>query len=135
VKEWKYKKRDTRTEKAKWRGIWMQYFYYITDLSLPVMMTIIGYVFLKYPPKEINSLYGYRTARSMRNVETWAYAHRMCGKIWIKAGPLLFVLVFFSKTFLKINEELLSLIHMGVLIFALLSTIFLVENMMKRKFR
>lgn len=112
----------------------MLYFYYITDLSLPVMMTVLGYVFLKYPPKKINCFYGYRTARSMRNVETWAYAHRMCGKIWIKAGPLLFVLILFSKTFLKISEELLSLIHMGVLIFILFSTIFLVESRMKRKF-
>ena len=112
----------------------MHCFYYITDLSLPAMMTVIGYVFLKYPPKEINSIYGYRTARSMMNMETWAYAHRMCGKIWIKAGPVLFVLILFSKLFLKINEESLTLIHMGVLIFVLLSSIFLVESKMKKKF-
>ena len=38
------------------------------------------------PPKEINAMYGYRTAMSMKNKETWKYAHRCCGKLWYVSG-------------------------------------------------
>ena len=41
------------------------------DLLIPAIMVGIGARFLKHPPKTINALYGYRTARSMKNQETW----------------------------------------------------------------
>ena len=31
-------------------------------------------------------MYGYRTAMSMKNKETWKYAHRCCGKLWYVSG-------------------------------------------------
>ena len=40
-------------------------------------------------PKSINSLYGYRTARSMKNQQTWDFAHRVCGKLWSRAGAVM----------------------------------------------
>ncbi len=46
----------------------------------------MGWLFLKKPPKEINSLFGYRTDRSMRSMEAWDFAHRYTGKIWLVGG-------------------------------------------------
>lgn len=40
----------------------------------------------KRPPKKINSFYGYRTAMSMKNRETWEFAHKHCGKLWSAWG-------------------------------------------------
>ena len=41
--------------------------------------------------KEINAFYGYRTSMSMKNADTWAYAHRYCGKIWYICGWVLLI--------------------------------------------
>ncbi len=41
------------------------------DLLLPLLMALLGRRFRTHPPKEINGVYGYRTARSMKSRETW----------------------------------------------------------------
>lgn len=58
----------------------------VSDLLIPVVMIGFGRVFLKYPPKEINGIYGYRTAMSMKNKMTWEFAHKYCGKLWYICG-------------------------------------------------
>lgn len=65
-------------------GFWL--FMLATNLLIPVIMIGIGWYFLKKPPKKINPLFGYRTTRSMKNAETWAFAHQTCGKIWVRWG-------------------------------------------------
>ena len=51
--------------------------------------------------KKINYFYGYRTTMSMKNKDTWEFAHKFCGRLWFKWGlvllpasviPLIFVL-------------------------------------------
>ena len=41
-------------------GFWI--FMLVMDLLIPVTMVFIGKRFQKKPPKEINGIYGYRTA-------------------------------------------------------------------------
>ena len=36
-----------------------------------------GRVMLKHPPKEINNFFGYRTAMSRKNRDTWDFAHAL----------------------------------------------------------
>ena len=36
--------------------------------------------------ENVNSVLGYRTARSMQDRETWRFAHEHCGKLWWKIG-------------------------------------------------
>lgn len=59
------------------------------DLLIPVAMIIIGAIFSKSAPKKINSLYGYRTTMSMKNKDTWEFAHHYFGKLWFKIGIVL----------------------------------------------
>ena len=72
-------------------------------LLIPVCMTGLGRYFLNHPPKEINSLFGYRTTRSMRNQETWAFAHAYSGRFWYRTGrptlalSLLWMALLFGK--------------------------------------
>ena len=56
------------------------------DLLIPFTMIGFGKYFLKKVPKEINMIFGYRTAMSMKNKETWEFAHKYCGKIWYVCG-------------------------------------------------
>ena len=61
------------------------------NVLLPFMMIVIGHIFSKRPPKEINHLTGYRTSMSMKNEDTWVFAHHHCGKIWKIVGTCMLV--------------------------------------------
>ena len=53
------------------------------------MMIGFGFAFLKHPPKRVNYIYGYRTTRSMKNQDTWLFAHQYCGRLWLRWGLVL----------------------------------------------
>ena len=55
-------------------------------LLVPAVMVLFGRVFLRRPPKSINSVYGYRTKRSMASPEAWKFAHETCGRLWLRWG-------------------------------------------------
>lgn len=59
------------------------------SLLTPAVMLLFGWLFMKNPPQDINGVYGYRTPMSMKNRDTWDFAHRYCGKIWFKLGFIL----------------------------------------------
>ena len=65
-------------------GFWV--FMLVCDLLIPIAMIVFGTRFVKKPPSRINSLYGYRTARSMKSQAAWDFAHRYCGKLWRAMG-------------------------------------------------
>lgn len=64
-------------------------FMLVMDLLLPFTMIGFGRYFLKKGPKEINAYFGYRTSMSMKNKDTWKYAHQYCGRIWFVCGWIL----------------------------------------------
>ncbi len=64
-------------------------FMIIMDLLIPATMIFYGKRWIKTPPKNINSLSGYRTSMSMLNMDTWIFAHKYCGKLWYKWGVIL----------------------------------------------
>ena len=61
-------------------------FMLVMDLLIPLTMLVLGRYFMKKAPAEINPIFGYRTAMSMKNRETWEFAHKFCGKIWYVCG-------------------------------------------------
>ena len=65
-------------------GFWI--FMLVCDLLIPIAMIVFGTRFVKKPPSRINSVYGYRTARSMKSQAAWDFAHRYCGKLWRAMG-------------------------------------------------
>jgi uncharacterized membrane protein len=65
-------------------GFWI--FMMIINLLIPSIMIGFGKYFTKNVPKEINNFFGYRTSMSMKNKETWEFAHHYCGKLWLSSG-------------------------------------------------
>ena len=65
-------------------GLWV--FNLVMSMLIPLVMIIGGRLFVVRPPKRINPVYGYRTAISMKNQDTWNFAHRHCGRIWCRVG-------------------------------------------------
>jgi len=53
-------------------------------------MIMGGKMMWMYFPKNINSLVGYRTTRSIKIMDTWKFAHEYRGKLWCKIGWLMF---------------------------------------------
>jgi len=47
---------------------------------------------MKKAPQNINYIYGYRTTMSMKNKDTWNFAHKHCGRIWHYGGMILLAL-------------------------------------------
>ncbi|MBP3414536.1 MAG: SdpI family protein [Clostridia bacterium] len=68
-------------------GFWI--FMLVMDLLFPVIMIVMGRYFMKTSPKEINYIFGYRTNMSMKNKDTWDFAHKYIGKLWFYLGLLL----------------------------------------------
>ena len=71
-------------------GFW--WFMLIMDLLIPCIMIIFGQMFRRHAPRKINPVFGYRTTRSMKNRQTWEFAHHHCGKVWLTAGIALFLI-------------------------------------------
>lgn len=71
-------------------GFWI--FMLVMVLLVPLTMILFGNLFYYKPPKKINSIYGYRTKRSMKNSQTWEFAHEHCGWLWIRFGVVLFLI-------------------------------------------
>ena len=93
---------------------------------------------MKRPPREINGLYGYRTAMSMKNKDTWDFAHRYCGRIWVRWGAILLALTVIPMLcVIRAGVERVSvvaLIIMGVQIAVLIASVFSTERALKRTF-
>lgn len=107
-------------------------------LLIPGCMTVLGRSFVKNPPEEINGGYGYRTARSMRNRETWAFAQRFSGGFWVRAGwPTMAVSLVWMV--LLFGREIDTVANFGLLLTALQMVPFLAvipatERALKRNF-
>lgn len=117
-------------------GFWV--FCTVCCLLIPLVMCGFGWRFLKKPPKKINGFYGYRTTRSMKNQQTWDFAHQMCGKLWFRAGAVMLPLSLLAMLpALRKGVETTGLWLTGVVtiqMVVMLSTIFPVEGALKRKF-
>ena len=68
-------------------GFWI--FMLAMGILFPVVMILFGTMFMKSAPKKINYIFGYRTDMSMKNRDTWEFAHKYIGKLWFRFGLLL----------------------------------------------
>lgn len=47
---------------------------------------VLGLIMQRYPPKQINSFYGYRTSASMKNQQAWDEANRYAARLMTSLG-------------------------------------------------
>lgn len=80
-------------------------FMLFTGLLFPGIMLVMGRVFTKSAPKEINCFYGYRTNMSMKNKDTWEFAHKFLGKLWFRLGWLLLPVTVIPMLFVMGKSE------------------------------
>lgn len=68
------------------------WFLFVCDLLIPITCIVAGRMMWKHCPRNINALFGYRTRRSMQNMDTWKFAHEHCGRLWWNGGWILLLL-------------------------------------------
>ena len=56
------------------------------DLAIPAALVYFGRRMQKQPRRQINDLHGYRTVRSMRNEQTWAFAQDCSSRLLWRLG-------------------------------------------------
>lgn len=62
--------------------MWFWWFLFVCNLLIPAAMIVGGYLMHRHCPHRISGTIGYRTQRSMKNMETWRFAHIYCGRLW-----------------------------------------------------
>jgi len=86
------------------------------------IFTLAGLILIKFPPKKINWLYGYRTPRSMKNQESWDFAQSYSAKEMVKLGGLLLLssilgLIYQPKQHISTIVGLVLIITVAVVLF------------------
>ena len=115
----------------------MIWFNAVMLLLTPGIMMGFGALFMKKPPKTINALFGYRTSRSMKNEQTWGFAHRYIGRLWLWAGAVLGACTLLLLVLFSYSEEAstnLLLWWIWVELIVLMAPIFPTERALKRHF-
>lgn len=117
-------------------GFWI--FMTVCNFLMPALMVIIGKIWLKHPPKSINSSYGYCTPMSQKNQATWDFAQAYCRKLWWKIG---WIMMPFSIIIMipVIGNNVNTIAILGTVIVTVEgiimgSTIFFVERALRKNF-
>lgn len=117
-------------------GFWI--FMLFTDLLIPLIMIGFGRYFLKSAPKEINSIFGYRTTMSMKNKDTWIFAHHYCGKLWYVSGIIsLIITVIALVPVMRETEDTIGTVGgvlCGMQMIPLIGSIIPTERALRRTF-
>ena len=117
-------------------GFWI--FMLAMNLLFPLIMLVMGRYFMKKSPKEINYIFGYRTNMSMKNKDTWDFAHKYFGKRWFRLGWLLIPISVIPMLFvIGKGEDIIGTVGMVVMVIdliLLIVPIFPTERALKKTF-
>ena len=106
---------------------------FIVPLITGSTFLVTGWILRKYPPKEINRLYGYRTGSSMKNQERWDFAQHYSAIELIRMGVILLLLAI-AGVFLPIKAIIGLLVSMAVLFTLIILLILRTEKAIKKQF-
>lgn len=72
---------------------WVELFTRICVMAAPLIMLVLGLIYLFLPPKEANHTLGYRFYFGMGSVEAWRFTQKLAGIIWSSLGLVLSVVM------------------------------------------
>lgn len=98
-----------------------------------LIFLIAGYILLKFPPKKINALYGYRTPNSMKNMERWTFAQTYSARLMIRLG-LLYTFLAIPALFISFRDGVAMFIGLGLLILGAVLLLVLTEKAINQRF-
>ncbi|PVH26378.1 SdpI family protein [Sphingobacterium corticibacter] len=109
---------------------------FIDIILIDLFIVAVPLVLYFFPPKNINSFYGYRTTRSTNNIENWRFAQRHFSKQWMFLAPLTIVvqvlLICFTDHDLRSKSSMILPISMAVYFIGSFICILRTEQKLKR---
>lgn len=98
-------------------------------LALAPLLTLISVIFYRFPPKSINSMYGYRSKRSMASEKAWDFANELSCRLMLW-GCIVLNLVQ-AIAFIFFDVETAALITVAIMVLGLLLIFPIVESRLK----
>jgi uncharacterized membrane protein len=104
----------------------------IPVLTGPIFM-VMAIIMKKFPPRQINGIYGYRTSSSMKSQDRWDFSQIYSANEMIKLG---FLLLLTSLLGLVLNLNEVSEIALGLVLMIIMVVLLVVrtEKAIQRKF-
>lgn len=112
----------------------MKNYTWIINSILPLGIILYGYLYKNVAAKRLSYFFGYKTARTQLSKETWEYANKRVGEIWMKLGAI-YTLVVIAMVFIfpSIREKP-SFIVIALALIVSLIPFPIVEKELKEKF-
>ncbi len=95
-----------------------------------LVFSIAAFISMKFPPKKINGIYGYRTSRSMKSQENWDIAQRYSSRLMLKQG-LVMLAIGGLLIVLPIPDEVSAVISVSLLIISVIVLFVQTEKRLK----
>lgn len=92
--------------------------------------SIAAFITMKFPPKKINGIYGYRTSRSMKSQENWDIAQRYSSRLMLKQGLGILAIAGLLNV-LPLPEEVAAIISVALLILSVIVLFVQTEKKLK----
>ncbi len=92
--------------------------------------SIAAFITMKFPPKKINGIYGYRTSRSMKSQENWDIAQRFSSRLMLKQGLVMLAIAGLLNV-LPLPEEVAAIISVTLLILSVIVLFVQTEKKLK----
>lgn len=104
------------------------------DFFIPVIMMILGGIFILNPPDKVNEHCGYRSDRSVKSTKAWIYANINLGKLWLGFGAITVVILSLLKAFTTFSPQIISLIGILMPVVLMFLSLEIVEEELKINF-
>ena len=106
---------------------------FLIPITSGLIFIIAGFIMLKFSPKKINSLYGYRTKSSMKSLERWNFAQKYSAIEMMKLGGLLALSGLIGLWHYP-DEKIAMFLGLGLMILMVIVLLIRVEKAIKNKF-
>ncbi|WP_240420561.1 SdpI family protein [Paenibacillus periandrae] len=102
-------------------------------LLIGVIFILSGQLLKRKPPKNINAIYGYRTSRSMKNLDLWNEANQYSSKIMINNGYVMIVAGCLVGMGLGVKYQVAAIFSiMGMMLLLIIMMFIQVERRLKQ---
>ncbi len=107
---------------------------FLINFLTGIIFIIAALIHLKFPPKKINSLYGYRTRNSMKSLEAWNFAQSYSAKLMLRFGGILFLISILLRNINLSKPEYEVVISIFIILFITTLMLMIVERELKKRF-
>lgn len=107
---------------------------WVISFVLPLGIILYGYLYKNVASKKISYFFGYKTEKSQLSQETWEYANKRVGSLWMKLGAIYTLVVIFMLIIFPTQREKPSIIVMAMAIIVSIIPFPIVQKELDEKF-